>query len=483
MKKKIKKMSKKTKKKIIKKKISKPIVKEEEVVRKTKVRVIGIGGGGGSIVSEIVSRIKKADFIIANTDLKALNSIKQAKKFQFGQNATKGLGTGMNVEVGEAAAEEDKDKIKKLFEGQDICIIVSCLGGGAGSGASPIFAKLSKSMNCITYGIFTMPFSFEGERKMEIAEQALEKIKPHLNAFSVIPNERIFTIIDKNTALKEALSAINERLAKNLEGLIEMIYLPGLINIDFADVKTVLSGRGKLCYLSTIELSEQEREEAVKKVISSPLYTYTIKGAKGIIYNIVGAKTLQLSEVSKLSKIIADSVNKKAKIIFGISQNEKYSNKIKITLLASGCAIKGVINSKKPRIIKKARSLFRKPEIIEKKVEEKIEQKIGRKPIEKPIEKSKLVMKKSVKNPPVGEVKKKLARKITKKNIKKKPEKKIIREEITEPIIKKEEVENFGDVKLRRNALQVRKVVEEEERELMEKENVWETPAIFRRKK
>jgi len=447
----MKKKAKKTKKKIVKKR--KPVSKEEGI-RKTKVRVIGIGGGGGSIVSEIVSRIKKADFVVANTDIKALNSIRNAKRFQFGQNTTRGLGTGMNVEIGEAAVEEDKDRIKKLFEGQDICIIVSCLGGGAGSAASPLFAKISKKMDCITYGIFTMPFQFEGDRKMEIAEKALEKIKPHLNAFSVIPNERIFTIIDKNTALKEALSAINQRLAKNLEGLIEMIYLPGLINIDFADLKTVLSGRGKLSYLSSIELSEQQREEAVKKVISSPLYTYTIKGAKGVIYNIVGAKNLQLTEVSKLSEIIAGSVNKKAKIIFGISQSEKYPNKIKVTLLATGCATKGVL-PKKPRAIKK---IFKKPEPV---VEEKIE--------EKPIIKKR---KRVIKKKPVKKT-------IKKKPIKKKPIKKKPIEKKPEPVVK----EDSSDVKLRRNALQVKKVVEEEERELMEKENAWETPAIFRRKK
>lgn len=449
----MKKKTKKTKKTVVKKK---PVVKEEEGIRKTRVRVIGIGGGGGSIVSEIVSRIKKADFVVANTDVKALNSIRNAKRFQFGQNTTRGLGTGMNVEIGEAAVEEDKDRVKKLFEGQDICIIVSCLGGGAGSAASPLFAKISKNMDCITYGIFTMPFKFEGDRKMEIAEQALAKIKPHLNAFSVIPNERIFTIIDKNTALKEALSAINQRLAKNLEGLIEMIYLPGLINIDFADLKTVLSGKGKLSYLSTVELSEQQREEAVKKVISSPLYTYTIKGAKGVIYNIVGAKNLQLSEVSKLSKIISDSVNKKAKIIFGISQSEKSPNKIKVTLLATGCAVKGVL-PKKPRAIKR---IFKKPEIVE-------EEKIEKKPVKKKKRKT-FVKKKPVKKKP------------KKKVVKKKPKKKIIEEKpVEKPVIE----EDSSDVKLRRNALQVKKVVEQEERELMEKENVWETPAIFRRKK
>jgi len=195
-------------------------INPQDAVRQTKLRIIGIGGGGGSIISEIVSRIKKADFVVANTDLRALRAVKKAKRFQFGQSLTQGLGTGMNIEVGEMAAENSKDKIKKLFEDQDLCIIIASLGGGTGSGSTPFFAKISKNLPCLTYGIFTLPFKFEGEKKMDIAKESLEKIRPYLNAFSVIPNERIFQIIDKNTPLKDALSAINERLADNLEGLI-----------------------------------------------------------------------------------------------------------------------------------------------------------------------------------------------------------------------------------------------------------------------
>ncbi len=332
-------------------------------VRRTKIRVIGIGGGSGSIISEIISRIKKADFVVANTDARALKEVRGAKRFQFGQSLTKGLGTGMNPELGEMAAQNDKEKIKKLFEDQDLCIIIACLGGGTSSGATPVFAKISRSFDCLTYGIFTLPFEFEGEKKMEIARKSLENIKPNLRAFSIIPNEKIFQIIDKNTPLKDALSAVNKKLADNLEGLIEMVYLPGLINIDFADLRTILSGRGRLAYLNTIEVHESNsvrstsrnetsgKEETLKKVISSPLYPYTIKGARGILYNIMAGKTLQLSEVSQISKIIADSVNKNAKIIFGINQNSKNEGKIKITLLATGCAIKGILSKPSQKIL------------------------------------------------------------------------------------------------------------------------------------
>jgi len=429
----------------------------QETVHKTRVRIIGIGGGGGTIVSEIISRVKRADFVVANTDAKALGFIKHAKKFQFGQSITKGLGTGMNVEIGEAAALEEKDRIEKLFEGQDICIIVSSLGGGAGSGATPIFAKISKNTECLTYGIFTLPFQFEGEKKMEIAKEALNKIRPHLNAFSVIPNERIFKIIDKNTPLKEALSAINERLSKNLQGLIEMIYLPGLINIDFADLKTILSGKGKLAYLNTIEVNEPNKEDAVKRVISSPLYPYTIKGAKGIVYNIVGSKAIQLSEVSRISTIISEEINRSAKIIFGINQSERSSDKIRITLLATGCSMKGIID-KPPR-----KKTIKKIVIKE---APKVEAEIVKEPI-------------------------KVDKPVTRKIVKKKPVKKVISKPTVapKPIVapkpveqKPETSQNSGNVEIRRNALQVRKAVEQEENEFIEREKAWETPAILRKK-
>ncbi|MBZ9577882.1 cell division FtsZ family protein [Patescibacteria group bacterium] len=480
-------------------------------IHKTKIRVIGIGGGGGSIVSEIVSRIKKADFVIANTDIRSLRAVRQVKRFQFGQSLTKGLGTGMNTELGELAALDEKEKIKKLFEGQDLCIIVACLGGGTGSGATPVFAKISKNLGCLTYGIFTLPFEFEGEKKMEIAKESLEKIRPNLNAYSVIPNERIFQIIDKDTPLKDALSAINERLAENLEGLIGMIYLPGLINIDFADLRTILGGRGRLSYLNTIEIEEPDREEVAKKVISSPLYPYTIKGAKGILYNIVGGKTLQLSEVSQLSKIIADSINKNAKIIFGISQGQKYQGKIKITLLATGCGKKRFLLKptekktksftfrKKPKRKKKTPKT-KKPK-IEKKEKPKSKTKIVRKPKSKPKVKIKEKIKIKTKRKTVS--KKALSRTFSRLKkvrglIKKKPRKtKPKKEKVipkTKRQLKRKEKKTKGPArhspkakpmageKVRRNALQLKKVIEEEEKELLEREKIWETPAIFRRK-
>lgn len=444
----------------------------EETIHKTKIRVIGIGGGAGSIVSEIAPVLKKADFIVANTDSKSLNTLtKKVKRFQFGQSVTRGLGTGMNSQLGETSALNEKERIKKLLKGQDLCIIVSCLGGGTSSGATPVFAKISKSLGNLTYGIFTLPFDFEGEKKMEMANTALEKIKPFLNAYSVIPNERIFQIIDKNTPLKSAFSAINKRLADNLEGLIEMIYFPGLINIDFADLGTILSGKGKLSYLNTIEIENLGKEDAIKKVVSSSLYPYTIKGAKGILYNIKGGSDLKLSDVSYISKIISELINKKAKIIFGISQNKNLKDKIKITLLAVGCGRNFIIP-------KGVQGIKTGDKTGDKKRDKKETIAIKGKKLKK-IAKIKSGQKKSLIKKPTTP--KKLKKKKTKKatlNHKRKVATPFPAKAVSAETLLPQEVQ----VKVRKNGLALQKVVEEEEKEILEQEKIWETPAILRKK-
>jgi len=502
--------------------------KEPDGVKKTKIRVIGIGGGAGNIVSEIASRLKagsqprNSSFVVANTDLQALRATKRNTiHFQFGENFTRGLGAGMNVELAETAAETEKEKIKKLFLGQDLCILVASLGGGTGSGAGPVFAKIAKSLGIITLGVFTLPFKFEGERKLEIARDALLRLKPNLSAISILPNERIFQIIDKSTPLKEAFSSINKSLAESLQGLIEMIYLPGLINIDFADLRAILQGKGRLVFLNAVEVEGANRlAEATKSVLVSPLYPYTIKGAKGVLFNIAGERGLSLSEVSQISKTISELVNPEAKIIFGISENKKYQNKIKVTLLATGCSTKIFSEeAKKPKTSasKKKRRQKRK---IKKVVKEdkssssplrsaRVKEKTGAE--KKPKTKSK--KKKSVKKPPkTGKSKGvKLVKKI-KIKIFEEPKKNEIpstesRESGSPPAVFSSTVDELssssqgrdgkrnlflrpsspfaaarvGEVKLRKNALQIKKETEEMEKEYTEKEKIWEPPAFLRR--
>lgn len=427
------------KKKKVSKRKRKPAKKTGDSVRRPKIKIIGIGGGGGSIVSEIASRVRKVNFVIANTDTQSLKrSSKKAKKFHFGMELTHGLGTGMDVEVASAAAENSKEKIKKMMEGQDLCILVASLGGGTGSGAGPLFAKISKSLGNLTYGIFTLPFEFEGRKKTEIAREALKKIKPNVNAYTVFPNERIFQIIDKNNPLSEALSAINEKLGNDLEGLIEMIYLPALINIDFADLKTIFKGKGRLAYLNAVDIEGPEKEEVVKKIISSPLYPYTIRGAKSILYNISGSKDLQLDQVAHLSQIINEAVNRKAKIIFGVSQSSKLKSSIRLTLLALGCSTKGLLflgkEGEKSVPVKKEKAA--------------------------PAKKKKAAPAKKKKTPKPPKLKKTAAEK--KKSIK--------------------EMEEGLKRKKRKSGVQVKKEEEKAEKELLEREEVWEIPAILRKK-
>ena len=405
-----------------------PKVEAEKTVHKTKMRIIGIGGGGGSIVSEIAPRLKKIDFVIANTDLQALKGAhKGVKTFHFGHKITNGLGCGMDPRLGQRAAIEEKDKIAKLFHGIDLCIIAATLGGGTGSGATPEFAKIAKEAGIMTFGIFTMPFNFEGGRKALTAKHSLEKVIPYLNAFCLIPNENIFKIIEKSTPLKAAFSAINYRLSENLRGLVETVYLPGLINIDWADLRTILDGRGKLSYLNTsLSQGSNRADEAVKSVLKSPLSEYSISGAEKIIYNITASKELGMREVEHISQTISD-FNKKAKIIFGVSQDNSYKDKIRIALLGVGCGEKP---KPKPKPKPQPEPPKPKPEVLSK---------------PKPKNKNKKKSKKISKN--------------------------------KTPLITKEE----ENVLARKSALDLRKEAEQTEKELLEQEKRWDIPAFLRK--
>jgi len=478
MKKKPKKSSKKSRPILKRETIKKPPAKAEvEKIKKTKIRMIGIGGGAGAIVSEIAARMPRATFVAANTDLKSLKTIsRKVVRFPFGQNFTHGLGTGMNVSLGREAALAEKDKIKNLLSGQDLCILVVCLGGGTGSGALPVFAKIARKMGNLTYGIFTLPFKFEGEKKMEIARESLKKVRNYLNAFSVIPNERVFQIINKETPLKQSLSIINKMLSKSLAGLIETIYEPGLINIDFADFKTILEGRGRLVYLNTVEIQRKkgQSQDLITEALNSPLYPYSIRGAKGVLFNIAGEKELSLADVNQISKTIADLINPEAKIIFGVSQSQRYSDMVKITLLASGCGLK-IFSAKrkkkrqpkiKEKIIKKSpRKRKKKPSPIKPKPPRRPKKaKRVRKKIKKQSEKTKPLKIKRPRSKP------------KKKQRKKQRPVSVSRNEA------KNQSQNNSEETIRKNAIQIKKEAEELEKEMVEKEQFWETPAFLRKK-
>ena len=406
-------------------------------VKKIKIRVIGIGGGGGNIVSEIAQRIKnRVSFFVADTDFKALNSLpRNVGKFQFGQNLTQGLGTGMNPEIGETAAENERERIKQILGGQNFVILIAGLGGGVASGAGSIFAKISQDLGNLTYGIFTLPFSFEGEKKMEIAKDALRKLRRKLNAFTILPNEKIFQIIEREVPLKKALSTINKSLADSLQNLIETISAPGLINIDFADLKTIFEGLGSLAYLNTIEIEKDKEKEAIEKALNSPLYPYNIEGAKGVLFNISGPQDLSLAQVSQISKMIFEKVDKEAKIIFGISKNSL----TKVILLTTGCS--------KPRLLNE------------------------------PKKKKKTTTRPPPPHPSAGPLVEKTLRKSQGKQKFEKP----TTPSLAKPTNQKATKPSAG-YPIRKNALSIKKEVEEEEAEMLAKEKFWEPPTFLRKK-
>jgi len=446
-----------------------------ENYKKAKIKVIGIGGGGGSIVSEIASKLDGIQTIAANTDLQALNSLsKKCKKFHFGADFTAGLGTGMNFEVGRLSAEKEKAKIEKLLKGADLCILVSCLGGGTGSGAVSVFAETSKKLKNLTLGIFTLPFKFEGKEKSVIAKKALELTRPMLDGFAVIPNERIFKIINPKTPIKRAFSFINKTLAEDLKGLIEMVYSPGLINIDFADLKAILKGRGDLVYLNTAKAQGKKRsEEIIKNILSSPFLNYDIKGARGILYNICSDSSLKMSEVEEISRVVSN-YNPRAKIIFGVSQHKKYKNRIEMTLLATGCGGKQEKRKRKVKQTKKRSGNLKEKEKTSKstgrKKEIKSEKKDDKFMKEKKRGKMRVDRYKKSKRKTEGK-RKKAEINIKRKNIIGRDDKRV-----EEP--KKEE-----KIQLRRNALEIKKTLEEAEKQMLEQEKKWEIPAFLRRKK
>lgn len=342
--------------------VSKPIdALKDKSFFKAKIKVVGIGGGGGSIVSELQKSLEKVTFAIADTDIRSFKGRKGIKYFSFGQELTHGFGTGLNPDLAKLAAEKEKERISSIFEGQDIVILVASLGGGVGSGATQVFAEVSKNFGGIVLGIFTIPFRFEGKNKYKIAHESLKELRKHLNVSIVISNEKILKIIKADTSITEAFSMVNKSLIESLESLIDLIYSPGIINIDFADLKTILKGRGNLAFLNTVEAYGKDRAEILsKEILHNILYHNNHFKAEKILFNVSGGNNLSMFEVDKISRKIAEE-NPKAKIIFGVSKNTKYKNKIKTTLLMTGPPIKA---SMMPEVkIKKSKKASKKPTI------------------------------------------------------------------------------------------------------------------------
>lgn len=302
-----------------------------------RIKVLGVGGGGGNAINTIIKEggIAGVEFISVNTDAQALLKNKADVKIQIGENLTKGLGSGGDPEIGRQAAEESKDKIKEEIEGADMVFISCGEGGGTGTGASPVVAQIAKELGILTIAVVTKPFDFEGSKRKITAESGIEKLKEVVDTLIVVPNQRILQVVDKNTPILEAFRKIDSVLYQAIKSIAELIVTPGLINVDFADVKTIMSNAGTALLAIGTASGEKRALTAIKQAISSPLLDVSIEGAKGILFNITGGTDLTMTEVDEAASIITKTVNPDADIIFGAVIDEQMMDQIKITIIAT----------------------------------------------------------------------------------------------------------------------------------------------------
>lgn len=303
-----------------------------------RIKVLGIGGSGKNAVNHMInSKVRGVEFIAINTDAQDLHHSEAKKKIHIGKNLTRGLGTGMDPELGKRAVEETKEEIQEAIKGADMVFIACGLGGGTGTGAAPIVARTAKELDALTVGVVTKPFSFEGQQRMRIAEVGLEELRQSVDALIVIPNDRLLATIDKETSAKNAFAMCDDILKQAVEGISDLITMPGIINIDFADIRAVMESAGGALMGIGRASGEKRAEEAAKLAINSPLLEVNINGAKGVLFSIAGGDDLTMFEIHDAAKLITESVDPNAKIIFGTVRDDKLKKgEIKITVIASG---------------------------------------------------------------------------------------------------------------------------------------------------
>lgn len=302
-----------------------------------KIKVIGVGGGGGSVVNRMIDAgVKGVEFIAVNTDVQALHYNKSTKKLHIGKAITRGLGAGMNPELGRQAAEESQNEIRDMLKDADMVFVTCGLGGGTGTGASPIVAEIARDLGALTVAVVTKPFGFEGAQRRNIAERGLTELADKVDTIITIPNDKLMQVIDKKTTLLDAFMVVDEILQQGVQGIAELITIPGLINVDFADVKAVMANAGSALMGIGQASGENKAIEAAKMAINSPLLEMSIEGARGVLFTITGGTSLGMQEVSEAAKIITAAAEEEAKIIFGAVIDPKMKDEIKITVVATG---------------------------------------------------------------------------------------------------------------------------------------------------
>ena len=301
------------------------------------IKVIGVGGAGNNAVNRMIEAgIKGVDFIAVNTDRQALQTSKASTKIQIGEKITRGLGAGANPDVGAQSAEESKAELSEVLRGADMVFVTAGMGGGTGTGAAPVVAQAAKEMGILTIGVVTKPFTFEGKKRLSQAERGIESLKGKVDTLVVIPNDKLLQIIDRKTSIIEAFKMADDVLRQGVQGISDLISIPGLVNLDFADVKTIMLNTG-MAHMGIGRASGENRaEDAAKEAIQSPLLETSIEGARGVIINITGGDDLGLHEVNTAAELVQRSVDPEANIIFGTVTDPDMQDEIQITVIATG---------------------------------------------------------------------------------------------------------------------------------------------------
>lgn len=308
-----------------------------EIETSAKIKVIGVGGGGGSAINRMIEeRLRGIEFVAVNTDAQALHTSLASTKIAVGKTVTRGLGAGMNPETGRRAIEENANEIRNALQGADMVFLTAGLGGGTGSGAVPEIAKIAKEAGALTVAVVTKPFSFEGAQRRRIAEDAHAELAQHVDTIITIPNDRVLQIIDKKTTIAESFKIIDDVLRQGVQGIAEMITVAGQINVDFADVKAIMQNAGSALMGIGKASGENRAVEAAKHAIASPLLELSIDGAKGILFTVAGASSVSMYEVQEAAKVITGAADDDAKVIFGLIFDESLGEEVRITVVATG---------------------------------------------------------------------------------------------------------------------------------------------------
>lgn len=310
---------------------------EMEAESYAQIKVIGVGGGGSNAVNRMIEAgLKGVDFISVNTDAQALELARSSTKLKIGAKLTKGLGSGGNPEIGQQAAEESREEIEAVLKGADMIFITAGMGGGTGTGGAPVIAEIAKNLGALTVGVVTRPFSFEGRKRMAQAEKGIANLKEKVDTLIVIPNDKLLQVVDKRTPLLEAFRIADDVLRQGVQGISDLIAIPGLINLDFADVRTIMQETGTALMGVGVSSGENSAVQAAKAAIFSPLLETSIEGARGVLINITGGSNLSLFEIHEAAETVAEAADPDANIIFGAVIDEKLKDESRVTVIATG---------------------------------------------------------------------------------------------------------------------------------------------------